>query len=173
MKLSLLSPVAALALFVVSTSTFAADFVVIDDPIVTPETPSRSFEGPYLGLFGTTYLGAAQYGAGVELGYNLLPAESVLLGFEVSGAVFATGFDPELWFKGKAGFAVDSFAIYGFGEVGAYFPAGPAVPQYGVGAGAEVFVTETLSLDAEVGMRADFGNPLANPHAQVGLRFHF
>lgn len=172
MKRPFLVSIAAIALVAVSSSAFAAD-PAFEDPTVTVETPSGSFEGPYLGVFGTTYLGAAQYGAGVELGYNLLPAENFLLGFEVSGVVFATGYDPELWFKGKAGFTVDNFAIYGFGEVGAYFPGGPPVAQYGVGAGAEVFVTDSLSLAAEAGMRADFGNPLANPHVQGGLRFHF
>lgn len=171
MKRALLLSVATLVL-AGSSSAFAADLMV-DTPMVMDDAASSSFEGAYLGVFGTTYLGVSQYGAGVELGYNFLPAESFLLGVEVSGAMFATGYDPEVWFKGKAGFAANNFAFYGFGEVGAYFSGGVATAQYGVGAGAEVFLTEQLSLDAEAGMRADFGNPLANPHAQVGLRFHF
>jgi hypothetical protein len=172
MKRSVYSAFATLALVTVCSSAFAAD-PIMDEPMVSLESPSGSFEGAYLGIFGTTYFGVGQYGAGVELGYNLLPAENFLLGLEVSGVVFATGYDPELWFKGKAGFASDNFAVYGFGELGAYFPGGPPVAQYGLGAGAEVFVTDTISLDGEVGMRADIGNPLANPHAQVGVRFHF
>lgn len=172
MKRTLLSSVAAVAILAVSTSAFAAD-LAIEEPMVVADAPSVSFEGPYLGVFGTTYLGAGQYGVGVELGYNLLPAENVLLGFEVSGVVFATGYDPELWFKGKVGYATDSLAIYGFGELGAYFPGGGPVPQYGAGAGGEFFLTDSLAIDVEVGLRADIGNMLSNPHAQVGLRFHF
>jgi hypothetical protein len=168
MNRSLLSSIAIAALITASTSAFAADF-----GMDTEEAPSGNFEGPYLGIFSTTYLGVAQYGGGVELGYNFLPSESFLLGLEVSGAIYPTGYDPELWLKGKAGFTVDNFAVYGFGEVGAYFPAGAPVQQYGLGAGAEAFVTDALSVAAEVGMRADIGDPLANPHAQVGLRFHF
>ncbi len=170
MKHALLLSIAALAL-AASSSAFAADLMV-DTPMVTPDT-SSSFEGAYIGVFGTTYAGVSQYGGGVELGYNLLPAENFLLGVEVSGAMFATGYDPEVWFKGKAGFVADSLAIYGFGEVGAYFSGGTPTSQYGVGVGAEFFLADSISLDAEVGMRADFGNTLANPHAQVGLRFHF
>lgn len=172
MKRSFLFSVAAVALFAASSSAFAAD-LVLDDPMVEVAMPSGDFEGPYVGIFGTTYFGVGEYGGGVELGYNLLPAENVLLGIEVSGVVFATTYDPELWLKGKLGFAQDTFAVYGFGEVGAYFGAGGATPQYGVGVGAEVFVADSISINGEVGMRADFGNPLANPHAQIGVRFHF
>lgn len=171
MKLTLLSTVAAAALLALSPSAFAADLAM--SPPVVDEAPSGSFEGAYVGIFGTTYAGVGQYGVGGELGYNLLPAENVLLGFEVSGVAFATGYDPEVWFKGKLGFTADSFAVYGFGEVGAYFSGGTATQQYGVGAGAEVFVADSVSLAGEVGMRADFGNSLANPHAQLGVRFHF
>lgn len=171
MKLLVLSA-AAVALLALSPAALAAD-LAIDPPMVADDAASGSFEGPYVGIFGTTYPGAGQYGAGVELGYNLLPAENVLLGFEVSGVAFATGYDPEVWFKGKLGFTADSFAVYGFGEVGAYFSGGTATQQYGVGGGAEVFVADSVSLAGEVGMRADFGNSLANPHAQLGVRFHF
>lgn len=172
MKLSLLSTVAAVALLAMSPTAFAAD-LAIDPPMMADEAPTGTFEGAYVGIFGTTYLGAGQYGVGGELGYNLLPAESVLLGFELSGVVFSTGYDPEVWFKGKLGFTADSFAVYGFGEVGAYFSGGGATQQYGLGAGAEVFVADSVSLAGEVGMRADVGNSLANPHAQLGVRFHF
>lgn len=172
MKTTLLSALAAAALLAVSPSAFAAD-LAMTPPTTEGAAPSGSFEGAYVGIFGTAYVGAGQYGVGGELGYNLLPAENVLLGFEVSGVAFATGYDPELWFKGKLGFTADSIAVYGFGEVGGYFSGGTMTQQYGVGAGAEMFVADSVSLAGEVGMRADFGNSLANPHAQLGVRFHF
>jgi hypothetical protein len=170
MNRSLLSSIAILAaLSTASSSSLAADFGM-DDPMVVAAT--GDFEGAYVGVFGTTYLGVSQYGVGIELGYNFLPSEAFLLGLEVSGVMYPTGYDPEVWLKGKAGFAADTFAVYGFGEVGAYFAGGTATQQYGVGAGAEMFVSDSLSVALEAGMRADIGNSLANPHAQVGLRFH-
>jgi hypothetical protein len=172
MKRPLLASVAALALLAASSSAFAAD-LTLDEAMLTTEMLTGNFEGPYAGVFGTTYFGVSQYGVGVELGYNLLPSENFLVGAEVSGVAFLTGYDPELWLKGKAGFASDNFAVYGFGEIGAYFPGGAPVVRYGVGGGAEVFVMDSVSLNAEAGLRADIGNPLANPHAQLGLRFHF
>lgn len=175
MKRALLSSAAAVALFAISSSAFAAD-LMIDTPIGDAPMASGSLDGVYLGIFGTTYpnAGPAEYGIGVELGYNFTAAESFLLGVEASGVFYPTGYDPEVWLKGKAGFTADSFAIYGFGEIGGYFGA-PFTPQYGVGAGAEFLVTDSISIAAEVGLREDLGVALTtnNLHAQIGARFHF
>ena len=166
MKRHLISAITGFALLAAAAPALAADLITTP-PMVED---SFSWEGAYVGGFISSYPFSGQLGAGVELGANFLPAESFLIGVSISGAAYATGFAPEGFLKGRAGFVADKVVVYGFGSVG-NFVGGPGL--YELGAGLEVAVTDNLSLDAEAGSVGFIGAAPAFPRLEAGVRFHF
>ncbi|MEP7240985.1 MAG: hypothetical protein ABI697_08880 [Devosia sp.] len=163
-----LALIAALLLGTAAVPAVAADLMISPEPIA--QTASFSWQGPYVGAFISSYPGASQVAIGGELGYNFLPTDNFLLGLSVEGAWYFTGYAPEAFIKGRAGFVSDRFAVYGFGALG-NFSGGPGV--YGLGAGVEFAATDSISLDAEGGIYQLAGGGGSYGRVEAGVRFHF
>jgi outer membrane immunogenic protein len=160
--------VAALAL---ALPAAAADLIV-DVPDVEEIVPAGfDWEGGYIGgnvgyaiSFGDPIVGA-------ELGYNFLVSESILLGIEGSGMLYADGSgDTEFFVRGKTGVAIDNVAIYGLAGVGIF---NFGLPLWDIGAGVEVAVTDNVTLNGQVFLRGELGDVPDALFAQAGVRFHF
>lgn len=131
----------------------------------------------YAGVYGVgqeSTAGGGQIGIGADLGVDAR-LEFVLVGAEVrvqglDGGAGTAGYVEGL---GKAGVALsDSAILYGVGGLGAAF-SGASESDGLLGAGVELALTDTLSVDA----RYLHGFPItgANPKDQVtvGANFHF
>lgn len=163
-----LAAVAAMTMAVGTVPSLAADVLLLPEPIA--ETSSFSWEGPYVGGFIGGYPTAAQWAIGGEVGYNMLASDNILLGVSVQAAWYLTGYNPEAFIKGRAGFVANRFVIYGFGAAGNYV-GGPGL--YGAGIGVEVAATDTISFDAEGGIYTLAGGGGSFGRIETGLRFHF
>jgi opacity protein-like surface antigen len=149
----------------------AADLMVDTPPVV--EATGFDWEGAYVGSFLGVYptFGPSPT-VGGEIGYNFVPSESFLLGVEGSGLFYLDGSAGiELFVHGKAGATFDNVAVYGLAGVGT-FNFGTFV-LWDVGVGAEVAVTDNLTLDAQVFGRNVIGSAPTVPHVQAGIRYHF
>ncbi len=165
MKSSILALVASSALLAFAGSAIAADLVV-DVPDAPMVDSSYDWEGPYIGAF-VGYHSAPLIGG--EIGYNFLPSEMLLVGVNASGFLDSTG-DSELWLDGRIGGTFDQVALYASGGLGLY---NLSTALWRVGVGAEIAVTDSVTLNAQVGVDEVIGALPTIPYANIGVRFHF
>lgn len=165
MKTSLIALFAASALVAASGSAMAADLMieVPDAPVIDN---SFDWEGAYLGAFVGYH---ANLIFGGEVGYNMMASEMVLVGVTASGFIETDG-DTELWIDGRVGGTFDNVLLYANGGLGVY-NLGTAI--WRVGVGAEIAVTDNVSLNAQLGLDDAIGSVPSNIYANVGVRFHF
>lgn len=165
----------ALTIAAVSALAFSAPVLAADlpsaPPVIEDFEEEASLSGLYIGGFVESLNGDV-FSGGVELGYDFTPAENFLLGIE--GSILANDAAVVGWVKGKAGFTVDQFAIYGFGAVGTVFGGGGPISK--VGLGAELKLDENWGINGEiasidVGGLSPFGT--GDYVAQIGVRYHF
>jgi outer membrane immunogenic protein len=177
---------AAAALAVTGSAAMAADLYVPETAAPIVEATGTSFEGFYAGV----QLGGVSYNndddasvlLGGVVGYNFA-ADPLLLGVELQGnyyfendTVAAYG---DVLALGKIGFVpAENFAVYATGGVGYVWTDGDDFAQYALGVGAEVKVTEDMSLRADVlGINYDDGidndDLFDSARATVGVLWHF
>ena len=168
LKLALLATVAVAG---VSTAASAADLIVDTGPapVVVDNYSSVDWNGPYAGLFISGQTDSI-YGLGANLGVNTLINSNLLAGVEGS----VQWLSDDTWqgqVNGKLGFAVENFAFYGLAGVGANSDTDAFAP---LGVGAEVKLSDALSLKAEYQFQYDFDDSSEDAHvAKVGLNWHF
>jgi len=168
LKLALL---VTLAVAGVSTAASAADLIIdqAPAPAIVDNYSAVDWNGPYAGLFISGQTDSV-YGLGANLGVNTLINNNLLAGVEGS----VQWLNNDTWqgqVNGKLGFAVENFAFYGLAGIGANSDTEAYVP---VGVGAEVKLTEALSLKAEYQYQWDFNDSNEDAHvAKVGLNWHF
>lgn len=174
----------ALAASLFAGQAFAADLVVADEPAAAATASIFDWEGGYIGAFagGTGFVHSDNtYGqVGVRAGYNFLLSESILAGIEAD-AVYLNGTNgvfKQALASARLGFlATDSLWLYGRGGVGfEYNSYGDSTAVYGVGIGAELAVTDSISLTADVYGGNYFegdGDFIESVSATIGLNFHF
>jgi outer membrane autotransporter protein len=155
-----------------STAASAADLIVDTAPAPAPIVDNYSavdWNGPYAGLFISGQTDSI-YGLGADLGVNTLINNNLLAGVEGS----VQWLNDDSWqgqVHGKLGFAADSFAFYGLAGIGANSDTEAYVP---VGVGAEVMVTDNLSLKAEYQYQWDVDDGADDAHVgKLGFNFHF
>lgn len=165
-KIALLASVAAAAM---STATLAADpIVMVDEPVFYD--PGFDWEGPYAGVYLLGQSNPATFGLGANFGVNIL-ADGVLFGIEGDIAGLSNG-----TFQGQGVgrlgvLASDDVAIYALAGVGVNSGTGAYVP---VGLGAEVAMTENISLKAQYEYHWDLSAAGQSAHVgKLGLNFHF
>jgi len=165
LKLTLL---ATAAVAVLSSAAFAADLVV-DVPMDTPVIDnSYSFDGAYAGVFVQGQTAPAAFGIGADVGVNSI-LNGLLLGGEVSGYV-GTGITASIQGTVKVGAGMDNAIVYLYSGLGTAHPTSFYVP---VGIGAEVGVTENVSLKGELQYQWDLTGDPGNVAGRVGINFHF
>jgi opacity protein-like surface antigen len=149
---------------------------VAADLLVTPDVPaaaaSFNWEGAYVGGFLGAYPTFGSATIGGEVGYNTVVNSNILLGVEGSGLFYLDGSgDSEFFVHGKAGVTLDKVALYGISGIGTYNFG--SITLWDIGAGAEVALTDHLTLDGQLFGREEVGFVPDVPHIQVGLRYHF
>jgi outer membrane immunogenic protein len=178
MKTKIASLAAAAAFVALSPAAFAADMPVAQAPVeaMVPEQASFDWTGFYVGAFGGYGWGETDDGldsvdiegalAGGTVGYNHqmgqfvvgLEADGAWSGIEGDDAAFDTSIDWLSTVRGRVGFALDNFLIYGtggaaIGEVS--YDDGIAIDDsdtrvgWTAGGGVEAAVTDNISIKGE------------------------
>ena len=164
------------AIALVTASAFAAPMAMAADltapvPFDRPETfvsQSVNFDGPYAGV-GVIYSNK-NYTPVVSVGYDLR-YDAFVVGVEAFGTVNSA--TPVLGADVKAGVAVtEDFALYGL--VGVQTNTGTGVNSNSFGVGADLVLTETVSLTGSYKQVYDIGT-FNNREDQfrVGVKFSF
>ncbi|MCW5695448.1 MAG: hypothetical protein KIS96_01805 [Bauldia sp.] len=159
-------------------SAFAADiYVPPPAPPVAPPAPLFSWAGSYAGAYGGVYFPFA-WQAGVTLGHNFVRG-SLIYGLEIQAGLvrnpMGSAFTVDL--NARAGVAVgttDRVLLYTEAGIGAIVSSGG--PYVSFGAGAEIAVTDSLSLFAEAKALAGLPGPPGLIDAfqfQAGVNWHF
>jgi opacity protein-like surface antigen len=168
LKLALLASVAVAG---VSSAASAADLIIdaAPAPAVVDNYSAIDWDGPYAGLFLSGQTDSV-FGLGANLGLNALVSSNLLVGGEAS----VQWLNNDTWqgqVHGKLGYAVENFAFYGLAGIGANSDTEAYVP---VGVGAEVKLTEAVSLKAEYQYQWDLDNGADDAHVgKIGINFHF
>jgi outer membrane immunogenic protein len=175
LKLALLATVAVAG---ITSAASAADLLINTEPapeVVVDNTVSGfSWEGPYAGLWVSGQTDNI-YGIGGDLGVNVLITENVFAGVEGNLAWLSEGDTlPESWqaqAHGKLGVSLGNFAFYGLAGIGTNDATDAYAP---VGVGAEVALTDSLTLKAEYQHQFDLDNSDEDADvAKVGFNWHF
>ena len=175
LKLALLATVAVAG---ITSAASAADLLIntepAPEPVVDNTVSGFAWEGPYAGLWVSGQTDNI-YGLGADLGVNVMITENVFAGVEGNVAWLSQGDTlPETWEAqghGKLGFSAGNFAFYGLAGAGFNDNTDAYVP---VGVGAEVAVTDALSLKAEYQYQFDLDNSAEDAHVgKVGFNWHF
>lgn len=178
MKTKIASLAAAAAFVALAPAAFAADMPVAPPPVqaVVPEEASFDWTGFYVGAFGGYGWGEADDGldsvdtegafAGGTVGYNHqmgqfvigLEADGAWSGIEDDDGVFETSIDWLSTVRGRVGFALDNFLIYGtggaaIGEVsyddGLGIDDSETQVGWTAGGGVEAALTDNISIKGE------------------------
>src|SRR3569833_1460861 len=161
---------AALAVAMASAA-IAADLLMPADPIYS--SPLFNFEGLYLGgSAGGALSGGTGYGTlGVVVGANFAVSDRIMAGVEFQGDAYWNGgftaYDA-LALGRIGGFVSDNTMLYG--DVGAGFKNN--VAQYAIGGGAEMALTDQLSLRGDLQFIGPFGGLPSTAKATAGLLWH-
>lgn len=174
LKLALLATVAVAG---ITSAASAADLIIDQppaEPIVDNYVSGFSWEGPYAGLWVSGQTDSV-FGLGADLGVNVLITDNIFAGVEGNVAYLGEGdTQPDSWqgqAHGKLGFTAGNFAFYGLAGAGYNENTEGYVP---VGVGAEVGLTDALSLKAEYQYQWDWDNGAEDAHvAKVGFNWHF
>jgi hypothetical protein len=191
--------------FAVSAPALAADVVPIVAPVevvAPPPPPAFSWNGPYVGVFGVGLIfpaceeeiksGASSlseqeyccwdipniYGAGAQLGFNVV-RNSFLIGAEVQvGAVFPPYFEGPLFAvaaNARAGFILGEKVLL-YAEAGIGTTVNPEIRFTTVGGGVEFGIGDRLSLFGEVKAVMFPDGPIGGHDraimGQIGLNIH-
>lgn len=177
MKTRIASLAAAAAIIALSPAAFAADMPVAQAPVeaMVPEQASFDWSGFYIGAFGGYGWGETDDGfdsvdiegalAGGTVGYNHqmgqfvvgLEADGAWSGIEGDDAAFDTSIDWLSTVRGRVGFALDNFLIYGTGgaAIGEVSYDDGIVDDsdtrvgWTAGGGVEAAVTDNISIKGE------------------------
>ena len=161
---------AALAVSMASAAN-AADLLKPADPIYS--SPLFNFEGLYIGgTAGGALSGGVGYGTlGVVVGANFAVSDGIMAGVEFQGDAYWNGgftaYDA-LAFGRVGGFVADNTMLYG--DVGAGFLNGTT--SYALGGGAEMALTDQLSVRGDLQFIGAFGALPSTGKATVGLMWH-
>jgi outer membrane immunogenic protein len=172
-------------MFVLALSTSAQATALITVPTSTPaelpiyDEPAFDWNGFYAGVYGVAVEagGGVQAGIGVQLGVNaqfgfyLLGAEVAVHGIEAGLAdVGGTGYGQLL---GRAGLIVrDDTLVYAAGGFGLDLSTTDESHLL-LGAGLEIAVTETLSVEAEYLHGFPIAGSESNDQITLGANWHF
>lgn len=149
----------------------AADLLKPADPVYS--SPLFNFSGFYLGgTAGGAVSSGTGYGTlGVVVGANFAVSDGIIAGVEFQGDAYYNGgftaYDA-LALGRVGGFVADNTMLYG--DLGAGFKGGTAV--YALGGGAEMAVTDQLSVRGDLQALGGFGAFPATAKATVGLIWH-
>lgn len=173
-----LTPPAAL---LSTAAVSAADLIIPTSPEPIYEAGGISWEGLYVGArAGGQWFTAANYGVvGGVAGFNFMPADSVVLGAEVTGDY--TWNDArqggEFFVNIRGGFlASEAVLIYALGGMGLYNSSDFAAGLFQLGGGVEFALTDAVSIRGEV---TAIGDMVSRPRffdatkATVGVSYHF
>ncbi|HVX71626.1 MAG: hypothetical protein ACTHKD_04780 [Devosia sp.] len=161
---------AALAVAMASAAN-AADLLRPADPIYS--SPLFNFEGLYLGgSAGGALSGGTGYGTlGVVVGANFAVSDGIMAGVEFQGDAYWNGgftaYDA-LALGRIGGFVSDNTMLYG--DLGAGFLNNTAA--YALGGGAEMALTDQLSLRGDLQFIGPFGGLPSTAKATAGLLWH-
>ena len=160
---------AALAVSMASVAN-AADLLKPADPIYS--SPLFNFEGLYLGATAGGALSGSLAGTlGVVIGSNFAITDGIMAGVEFQGDTYWNGgyaaYDA-LAFGRIGGFASDNVMIYG--DLGAGFLN--STTAYALGGGAEMALTDQLSLRGDLQGIGAFGAAPTVVKATAGLIWH-
>jgi outer membrane immunogenic protein len=153
------------------SAAHAADLLQPADPIYS--SPLFNFEGLYLGATGGGALSSGTgYGTlGVVVGANFAISDGIMAGVEFQGdAYWNSGFTAydALAFGRVGGFVADNTMLYG--DLGAGFLNGTT--SYAFGGGAEMALTDQLSVRGDLQGIGAFGSMPSTGKATVGLIWH-
>lgn len=174
LKLALLATVAIAG---VTSAASAADLIIhtpTPTPIIDNSVSGFSWEGPYAGLWVSGQTDAV-FGLGADLGVNVLITDNIFAGVEGNLAWLNEGdtlpSSLQAQVNGKLGVSVGNLAFYGLAGVGYNDATFGYTP---VGIGAEVGLTDALSLKAEYQYQFDWTNSAEDAHvAKLGFNWHF
>lgn len=161
---------AALAVSMASMAN-AADLLKPADPVYS--SPLFNFEGFYVGgTAGGALSSGTGYGTlGVVVGANFAVSDGIMAGVEFQGDAYYNGgftaYDA-LALGRVGGFVADNTMIYG--DVGAGFKS--SVASYALGGGAEMAMTDQLSVRGDLQFIGAFGALPSTGKATVGLMWH-
>jgi outer membrane immunogenic protein len=161
---------AALAVAMASAAN-AADLLRPADPIYS--SPLFNFEGLYLGgSAGGALSSGTGYGTlGVVVGANFAVSDGIMAGVEFQGDAYWNGgftaYDA-LALGRIGGFVSDNTMLYG--DLGAGFLNNTAA--YALGGGAEMALTDQLSLRGDLQFIGPFGGLPSTAKATAGLLWH-
>jgi outer membrane immunogenic protein len=181
---------AAAALVVSGSAAMAADLYVPEAAAPIIEATGSSFEGFYAGaqlggvFYSDDYVDTdASISVGGFVGYNFA-ADPLLLGVELQGNYYFDNDDGvdaygDLLALGKVGFVVGpNVALYATGGVGYVWTDGEDFAQYALGVGAEMKVTDDMSIRGEI-LGINYDDAIDNDdmfesaRATVGVLWHF
>lgn len=154
----------------------AADIVApipLDRPVIVQVVDN--FDGPYFGIGATTIWDTNEYTPTLSIGVNKR-FDAVVVGGEAWGAVNVVDNAPviqTLGFDAKAGFVVtDTVAVYAI--AGVEVAPDTSIVRNALGVGADVVLTDNVSLTGSYKYVTDFGS-FDNPshRVSVGLKFPF
>ena len=161
---------AALAVSV-ATSVSAADLLKPADPIYSSQL--FNFEGFYLGgsAGGAATSGGLAGTLGVIVGANFAVTDGIIVGAEFQGDGYWNGsfssYDA-IALGRVGGFIADNTMLYG--DLGTGFKGGTF--SYAVGGGAEMALTDQLSLRGDLQFIGPFGGLPSTAKATAGLLWH-
>ena len=161
---------AALAVAMASAAN-AADLLKPADPIYS--SPLFNFEGLYIGgSAGGALSSGTGYGTlGVVVGANFAVSDGIMAGVEFQGDAYWNGgftaYDA-LALGRIGGFVSDNTMLYG--DLGAGFLNNTAA--YALGGGAEMALTDQLSLRGDLQFIGPFGGLPSTAKATAGLLWH-
>ncbi len=161
---------AALAVSMASAAS-AADLLKPADPIYS--SPLFNFDGFYVGgqVGAAGYAGAGYGSIGVVVGSNFAVSDGIIVGGEFQGDVFLNnGFSAldALALGRVGGFISENVLLYGDAGIGVV----DTTPVYALGIGAELGLTDSLSVRGELQGLGQFGAAPSATKATVGLLWH-
>ena len=160
----------------------AADLIIPTTPQPIYEAGGFDWEGLYVGArAGGQWFTAATYGAvGGVAGFNFMPADSVVLGAELSGDYTWNDNNRggEFFVNVRGGALVtDAALVYALGGTGFYTSNNNYIGLYQLGGGVEFAVTDAVTVRGELVGQGSFTTNLGrffdSAKATVGVSYHF
>jgi opacity protein-like surface antigen len=154
-----------------ATAANAADLLQPADPIYS--SPLFNFEGLYVGgQAGGALMSGTGYGTlGVVIGANFAVTDGIIAGVEFQGDTYYNGgfsaYDA-LALGRLGGFVSDNVMLYG--DIGAGITN--AGTSYALGGGAEMGMTDQLSVRGDLQFIGPWGSTPNTGRATVGLLWH-
>lgn len=170
------------ATLALATTANAADFYSPMTPEPIYAAGGFDWSGGYAGLLGGGVFAdsTTNAAAGAFVGYNMIIADPILLGAEITYTYdWTEGYhSTKIMGSARLGAVVtDSVLVYGLAGVGLWATNLPDQGYaYELGGGVELAVTDSISVRGEVvgvGMFEDSGDFFDWTRASVGIAYHF